>query len=59
MTAFSVDEVRGRLLNEKLHAELTRQIAELDWTTETVQVEPIPYVGTTDTGTMRAVVVAS
>lgn len=56
---FSINEARGRALFEALVAEAYRDIDGRDWSTETAQAPPIPHVGTTDTGTMRAVVVTS
>ena len=56
---FSINEARGRMLFEELMNEALTDIAARDWSTETAQAPPIPHVGTTDTGTMRAVIVAS
>lgn len=56
---FSVDEMRGRLLFEQLWAEADALFGQMDWTTPTAMAPVIPHVGTTDTGTMREVVVNS
>lgn len=61
--AFPVDEVRGRLLYDALLAEARCQVGRwCDGVPVTIpphQESPvIPTVSTTDTGTMRAIVVA-
>ena len=56
---FSVSEVSGRLLHEQLLAGCQDWVAGLDCTTQTVNAPEFPEHGTTDTGTMRAVHVAS
>lgn len=56
---FSINEARGRALFESLVSEAYADIDSRDWATEITQAPQIPHVGTTDTGTMRAVIVAS
>lgn len=58
-TGFPVDEIRGRLLHEALLDSARSAVAAQDWDVETTQAPVFPTVGTTDSGTMRAVVVAS
>lgn len=56
---FNVDEIRGRLLHEALLAEATAAVAFRDWTIETASPPAVPEHSHTDTGTLRAVYVAS
>lgn len=55
--AWSVEEARGRLLFDQLCAEADAEIERYAWLPE-VDPPVIPHVARTDTGTMRAVVVA-
>lgn len=57
--AFNVAEIAGRLLHENLHAAARDYVLSMDWDTETVQAPVFPDHAQTDTGTLRAVVVAS
>ncbi len=56
---FPVDEIRGRLLHEALLGPARDAVAAQDWSVETDQAPEFPTIGHTDSGTMRAVVVAS
>ena len=56
---FSVHEVSGRLLHEKLLADAQDFVSALVAQTEITEAPVFPQHGYTDTGTLRAVVVAS
>lgn len=56
---FPVSEIRGRLLHEALLLEARATVEATDWFRPTHEAPDFPTVGTTDSGTMRAVVVAS
>jgi hypothetical protein len=58
-TGFPVDEIRGRLLHEALLDSARSSVLSQDWDVETAQAPDFPTIGHTDSGTMRAVVVAS
>lgn len=55
---FPVDELRGRLLHESLLASSQDFVRGMNWMTETSQAPSFPDHAETDTGTLRAVVVA-
>ena len=56
---FPVSEIAGRILHETLVADARAAVLSQDWNTETVQAPVFPAHAETDTGTLRAIVVAS
>ena len=55
---FRVEEIRGRLLHEQLLAEAMNAISVKQWP-DRIDPPHFPQIARTDTGTMRAVVIAS
>ncbi len=58
-TGFPVHEIAGRLLAESLKAEADEHFASMDFFSETIEAPEFPTHGRTDTGTLRAIHVAS
>ncbi len=57
-SGYSVDAIRGRLLHQQLLEEARQSIAAFQWA-PTAEPPVVPHLGSTDSGTLRAVVVAS
>lgn len=56
---FPVTEIAGRLLHEQYHEAATAFVESLNWEMDTIPSPVFPEHAETDTGTLRAVVIAS
>lgn len=57
--SFPVAEIAGRLLHEEYLKQAQDLVTGMDWEEETIPSPAFPDHAETDTGTLRAVVVAS